>query len=226
MAVADLLVNRPDTITGGFNQQVKPKRSQGAELGVRGTAESGRLGYDLAAYAYHVEGLLIRGERVDGRAFYQNEGTTRKIGVEVRLSWRPVRALEAVLSTTQSSFTFTSGPFEGSTIPAVPSSRATGRLTWSPGEWYVRSTAEAVGSYPVNNDNTAENDTYAVVDVRIGHTGIDLGGSLTLRPFLGIQNVTNARYNGSVIPNTFGGRYYEPAADRSVRGGLSLEFAN
>lgn len=216
------LVNRPD-LTGGFNQQLEPKRSRGLEGGIRGTAAAGRFGYDLTVYGYRVTGLLIRQERSDGRAYYQNRGTTRKIGVEGRLSWRPVRSLEAVLSTTHSSFEFTSGPFEGNQIPAVPSSRADARLTWSPGPIFLRASTRAVAEYEVNNENTAHNDPYAVLDLHAGYRDLDLGG-LTLRPFVSVQNVTNARYNGSVIPNTFGGRYYEPAADRTVRVGLNVDF--
>jgi iron complex outermembrane receptor protein len=40
--------------------------------------------------------------------------------------------------------------------------------------------------------------------------------------FLGIDNVFDEAYNGSVVPNAFGDRYFEPAPGRTVFGGVRL----
>ena len=49
----------------------------------------------------------------------------------------------------------------------------------------------------------------------------DVGGA-RLQPYLGLDNVFDARYNGSVIPNGFGGRYFEPAPGRQVFAGMAV----
>jgi len=43
-----------------------------------------------------------------------------------------------------------------------------------------------------------------------------------VRPFVGIDNLFNERYNSSAITNAFGGRYYEPSPGREVYVGLTI----
>jgi len=53
--------------------------------------------------------------------------------------------------------------------------------------------------------------------------GIDArAGGWTVRPFLGIQNVLDRAYVGSVVINAAGGRYYEPAPGRNAYVGVAL----
>ena len=54
-----------------------------------------------------------------------------------------------------------------------------------------------------------------------GHDGIQIGGS-TLRPFGRVSNVLDNEYNGSMVVNAFGGRYYEPAAGRAFQIGMGV----
>jgi iron complex outermembrane receptor protein len=57
--------------------------------------------------------------------------------------------------------------------------------------------------------NTEKNDSYIVVNLRAGWNG-ELGG-LLWKPFIEIGNVFDEEYNGSVVVNAFGGRFYEPS---------------
>ena len=36
-----------------------------------------------------------------------------------------------------------------------------------------------------------------------------------VRAFVAVENLLGARYNGSVVPNAFGGRFFEPAPGRT-----------
>ncbi len=47
---------------------------------------------------------------------------------------------------------------------------------------------------------------------------------MDVRPFVGIDNVFNERYNSSAITNAFGRRYYEPSPDREIYAGFTLRF--
>ena len=38
--------------------------------------------------------------------------------------------------------------------------------------------------------------------------------------FVGINNIFNVRYNGSIVPNAFANRFFEPAAGRVLFLGL------
>ena len=39
-------------------------------------------------------------------------------------------------------------------------------------------------------------------------------GNINLK--LGVENLFNIRYNGSIIPNAFGNNFYEPGSDRAI----------
>ncbi len=43
-----------------------------------------------------------------------------------------------------------------------------------------------------------------------------------MRPFLGIDNLFDERYNSSIITNAFGRRYFEPSPDREFYVGLTI----
>ena len=53
--------------------------------------------------------------------------------------------------------------------------------------------------------------------------GLDWRGTTA---FLGIENLFAARYNGSIVPNAFGGRFFEPAPGRTLRLGLGARLGD
>ena len=42
--------------------------------------------------------------------------------------------------------------------------------------------------------------------------------------FAGIDNLLDAAYNGSITPNAFGDRFFEPAPGRTWYAGLEADF--
>ena len=46
-----------------------------------------------------------------------------------------------------------------------------------------------------------------------------------MMPVVAVQNLFDRRYVGSVVVNAAGGRFYEPAPERSISIGLSLTAA-
>ena len=83
-------------------------------------------------------------------------------------------------------------------------------------------TVRWVDDYTLNNENTVFNWAYTVVDLRFGYDA--RWGDVDVRPFVGIDNLFNERYNSSAITNAFGRRYYEPSPDREVYAGFRLRF--
>ena len=135
----------------------------------------------------------------------------------------------------QSSYTLTRATFveaetqdgraalDGNRVPGVPRHALGAALQWAP-EDFLQATLEvrATSSYSVNNQNTAENDGYAVVDARATYPGLRLGQGLSVQPFVAVNNLLDARYNSAVVVNAFGGRYYEPAAGRHWQAGVTV----
>jgi len=72
----------------------------------------------------------------------------------------------------------------------------------------------------VDDANTATSRAYTVVNLRLGATRAF--GRPWIAPMVGVQNLFNAHYVGSVAINATAGKYYEPAPGRTVFAGLTL----
>ncbi len=225
------LGNRADG-RGGFNPDLEPERTLSVEAGVRG--QSPRLQYDLAFFALRVDDLLLPFE-VDDITFFRNEGQTRHLGLEAAATWQLISALEGVAS-----YSFTQARFLDATtadglrlddnaVPGIPPHLARAAVTWHTplrvaalDDLRLTAEVEASSGYEVNSTNTAEADSYAVVHLRLD-ARIPFDRTTRLTPFIGLNNVFDTAYAGSVVVNAFGGRYFEPAAGRHVQVGVALQ---
>ncbi|MCZ6759323.1 MAG: hypothetical protein O7D29_02970, partial [Gemmatimonadetes bacterium] len=71
--------------------------------------------------------------------------------------------------------------------------------------------------------NSAFSPSFVASDLRAGIFGLDIGG-LATSPFAAVTNVLDVEYNGSVVVNAFGDRFFEPAPGREVFFGLEVGF--
>ena len=213
------LVNRPGG-GGGFNPSLQPQRTRGVEAGLRGVA--GAVLYDVAAYALQVEDALASEEGADGRDYFLNRGSAAHRGVEAFAEWQPVPALRLSGSYAWTHLRFGSGgEVEGNALPGVPEHRFAGRARverW--GGFAALEVAAASGVY-TDDANTVQTDAYATLDVSVGALGIR-SGRATVRPFVHLRNALDRGYIGSVAINAFGGRYFEPAARRTLWAGVEV----
>ena len=216
------IVNRPDGT--GFNPDVDPQRTRGFEVGTRGRLPGARLDFDVALFYLNVQGRLIPYElEEDGPTYYRSAGRSTHRGLEAAASWRFRPALTLQLTYTAGQFTFEDEGLEGNRLPGVPDQRFYAHLQGERRGFWGRVAAEAVGAYFTDDANEARNDGYALLDVHVGHEGIALGAA-RLQPFAEVDNLLDARYNGSVIVNAFGGRFFEPAPGRTFRAGLNVRL--
>ena len=209
---------------GGFNENLNPEDLRSFEVGARGTANEGRVSYVLAAYFATLDNAFVEFQRPDEQTFFLNAGKSSRNGLEARVDWAPTPQVSTYVSYTYQNFEFvefeTGGDdFSGNAEPGAP-----------PHQLYVGGAYETpfglcsiaqfrwVDAYAVNN--TAENWSYAVMDLRFGWDG-EVNG-VTIQPFFGVDNLFDERYNGSSIPNSFGRRYYEPSPGREVYVGFRI----
>ena len=169
---------------------------------------------------------LVQFERADEQEFFQNAGESSRNGVEVLLEWKPDPRLSTRLAYTYQNFQFNRfvtdrADFSGKQEPGAPPHQLFAGITHD-APFGLRWMAQLrwVDAYTVNNANTIYNWAFRVVDLRFGLDrrwhGVDV------RPFVGIDNVFNERYNGSTVPNAFGGRFFEPSAGREIYVGLTI----
>jgi iron complex outermembrane receptor protein len=221
-------LTNPSTTAGGFNPDLEPSTLRSGEVGVRGLAEALRLRYEVSSYWSRLENALVGFQRADQKTYYRNAGESRRKGLEMLLNWQPVSQLEARLAYTYQHFKFArfvapEGDFSGKLEPSTPVHqlalsatvealsvlRTSGQIRW-------------VDDYFVNNTNTFSNWAYTVADVRVAASR--KWKFLGARPFFGIDNLFNERYNGSTVANAVGNRFFEPSPGRQGYVGLTLDL--
>jgi len=225
------LSNRPNG-SGGFNQQVDPQRTRGFEVGTRGTLTDARLQYDVALFRLEVDELISSYEAPSGRDVYDNLAANTHDGIEASLTWQATQDLEVAARYMGSQFLITdvdtrrsdrSAETIGNRVPGIPSRRVYLHTELAHEGWWARLSGEGVSSYYADNANTAEAPRYVLVDLRLGHRGLQ-AGSVTFKPFAAVDNVLDERYASSVVVNAFGGRYFEPGPERSFSLGFNVEW--
>lgn len=236
------LSNRP-TGEGGFNPDLKPEHLKNIEVGLKGLADAYRVFYSLSLYRMQIIDMLIpyqvAGTEED---FYRNAGRTRNLGFEAEFLWKPFRFLRVGASYTAMDFEFEDFVVEidsavykqlaGNDVPGIPQHRLALRLSLYPiNGLFVEFEANRVGPYYANDFNGPKpgidkpisdyiNDGYTVFNLRtalwkkFSHFRLELFG--------GVQNLTDVRYNGSVVPNAFGDRFFEPSPGRNFYWGVRI----
>jgi iron complex outermembrane receptor protein len=212
---------------GGFNADLDPQRALSFEVGARGRV--GRFAIDFAAYHMNVDRTIVPFQVADGegREFFRNAGESRHRGLELSAS-TPLGRHLATLAYTFNDFVFIDDgdsmvDFEGNRLPGVPRHHVFAGLRLRPADaLQVDIEVDHTGEYFANdaNEDSAVNDAATVVDLRLQYD-TRLGG-IAARPFLAVGNLTNTRYNSSVVVNAFGRRYYEPAPRRSFHVGFAV----
>lgn len=211
---------------GGFNNDLEPQRAIGYEVGVKGSLAD-RVRYELAAYTMAVDGELVPFQvpGVEGRDFYRNAGHSTHRGLELGVGIRLSESLGADFAYTLSDFRFVDdgieGRFDGNRLPGVPRHRLVARTTYSaPFGLSLDLQAAHNGEYFVDDANTAVNDAHTITDLYLSYDGA--AAPLRARPFIGVRNLFDRRYNASIVANAAGSRYYEPGAPRSLHLGVAL----
>ena len=224
------LVNRPSG-GNGFNPNLEPEKTLGLEAGIRGANTSRSIRYDFAAYRLWITDLLFPYQlRPNGPTYYRNQGQTTHTGIEGRLQWKLNHnwGISTTANLSRARFneaqTLDSLSLSGKNVPGIPNFRINNRLEWSPRSLLLSLSHEFISDYEVNNLNTAENDSYNVLDAKLSYRFSFDGGSAKLQPFVNINNLLDQRYNSSVVVNSSGGQYYEPAPGINWQIGVSANF--
>jgi iron complex outermembrane recepter protein len=211
---------------GGFNADLEPQRARSIELGVR-TTPAARLQVEATAYAMRIRDALVPFQvpQVEAREFFRNAGRSRHDGIELLAVWSPVAALELHSAYTYSDFRYVDaalpgGSFAGNRYSGVAPHRLAAGLVARPVAG-LRAALDAIHTSEifVTDANDAVSPAATVLHLRAEATrGL---GPAAIRPFIGVQNLTDTRYNAAVILNAAGGRFYEPAPGRSLYIGVT-----
>ncbi len=224
------LSNNPNG-QGGFNDQLNPQKANNFEIGFKGSSGK-RVKYGLAVFYIDIDQELIPFELEDfpGRTFYRNAGSSSRKGLEFEGSVLLSSGLIAQLSYTYSDFQYEdfateNGNLNGNQTPGIPKQMASLGLNYlhSSG-FFAIAQSRLIGELFTNDANTVMDSGYVLTNLRLGHS---FGFSnWTLEPFLGINNIFDTRFNSNIRINAFGGRYFEPGAERNIYLGVKARFGD
>ena len=218
----------PDGPTG-FNQNLDAQTATNYELGLKGLL-TGKARYELALFHIDVKGAIVPFElEGSGQSFFENAGSSTHDGLETALSIELMPGLTGTATWTWSDFTFDEfhgvdgDIYDGNRIPGVPEQLLHLDLAWShPSGFHAALDLLYAGSFYADNANSVQTDDYLVSNLRAGFHWAD--DRWEIDPFLGINNLFDEEYMGNVRLNASFGRYWEPAPERNVYGGVTARY--
>lgn len=222
------LANRP-TGAGGFNPDLEPQSGVTIEGGARTTIDQ-RVGLEFSVFHTKLsDGLVPFDVPSDpGRTYFRNAAETTYQGWEASADTRLAPGVSTRIAFTNVDATYDvfqteDGDFSGNLVPGLAPNRFDVSVILDRGPGFVELRGLWQDDVPVDDDGSAESPSYTLVDARFGFDEIT-AGTLQLAPFVAIANLFDADYNGSVVPNAFGNRYFEPGPERSYRFGLGVTW--
>jgi iron complex outermembrane receptor protein len=211
------LANRPDG-AGGFNPTVQPEHTHSQEVGISGMI-LGRATYRGAFYHQRTTDALVPFEvaTMPGRTFFRNLGATQQYGAEVEASvaWS-MATIRATYTYTDARVERDSAAIDGNRVPGIAPHLATLTIDAGSARRFAALELRAQSSMSVDDANTHHAAGYVVATLRGQWT---MWRNMAL--FGGVGNLFGTRYDASVVVNAAGGRYYEPAAGRTIYAGMS-----
>jgi iron complex outermembrane receptor protein len=223
------LANQPDG-SGGFNPDLGPQRAVNYEIGARGQPVP-RVSYSVALFLGRISDAIVQGPEIGGRAFFRNAGKTHNDGAEVGVNVSPAAGLTLRGSYTYARYRFTDYQLadgtvlDGNRLPGVPEHFwRFGLRTSLPGEFFLDADHTISSSIVADDANTIYVDAWGagLTNLRLGWNG--QAGQAEFAPFLGVNNLWDRRYVGSVTLNGVGGRVFEPAPRRIVYIGTEIGY--
>lgn len=214
----------------GLNFGLMPAVSTNLEAGVKSLVGGGLL--TAAVFHTRTDDEIVSAGSSGGRTSYQNAGRTRRDGAELGWSgafgrhWRTQFAytwLNARYADDTPGGDTPGGIRAGNKIPGIARQAAFASLAWAPPQgWQASVEGRYLSKIYVNDANDQDAPAYFVAAASVGY--VKTLGAWELNAYARVDNLFDKRYAGSVIVNESNGRYYEPAAGRSVGLGLGATY--
>ena len=208
---------------GGFNPDLEAADTLSYEVGISGDFDN--FGYEIVAYRIEIDDELIPFELAaqPGRSFYRNAGESRRDGLEAALSAPIGDRFTIGAVATLSDYRFRDyqrggTDFSGKRIPGVPDRHGALTLDYAANGLTANATLDVTGKLFADDANTQRISGYGLLHLKAGYEW--QLGRWRLMPYAGVRNLLDKEYNDNVRINAFGGRLFEPAAERTWIAGL------
>ena len=213
----------------GFNESLDAQKATSFEVGIKGVLNN-RLTYQIAAFSIDTRDDLVpfELEEFPDREFFRNAGETSRKGIEVEGSYPLLETLRASISYAYSDFIYDDfqvgdAIFDGNDLPGIASHTASIGIQYaSKNGLSANLTTNFIGSQFADDGNETEIDGYELVNLNASYQ--TSFREVTIKPYVGINNLLDQEYTDNVRINAFGGRFFEPAAGFNVYGGIVIDF--
>jgi len=219
------LSNNPDG--SGFNPSLRPQTARHAEIGIKGNK---RTRFQCSFFHIVTDDELLPFEiaAFPGRTFFRNAGSTRRLGAEFFIA-HPISRIIYISGNLSyhrfrfSDYTIDNENFDGNTLPGIPEMRGFAQLTIKPTKQFqLIYQHQLLGQIFFDDANDHKQDLKTLAHFSAQY---DLSlRSITLQPYIGVQNLFNTAYADNIRVNAFGGRFLEPAPATLIYGGIRVSF--
>ncbi len=238
-----------ETLTpeGFINPGIKPEKSWNIEGGIRGNLFNHSLFYDINLYSMRVSDLLVAERVAEDSWVGRNAGQSLHRGLELELqmevfkrddenpgSWWQPAELTISPNFTLNDFRFTDFIDDGidqsgNYLPGIPKGIFnTGIYGALRGGVYVIINLRAVGSMPMNDENSLWSDSYFLTGATAGIRH-QFGGNIRADGWVSAGNIFNRSYASMILVNApeFHNRpprYYYPGNPLNFSAGIRISY--
>ncbi len=224
---------------GGINPNLDPETITSYEFGMKGFLLPFKIRYQAAIYFMMYNKMLVPFQISDsGKEYFRNSGSSENKGFELSIEWQPNIYINTSLAYSGMNFIFNDFTIDsinvnGNKVPGVAPQKFYAALKYEhPAHYFAEIQLNWVDTYFVNDNNGGLdansllsdyiNDAYTTLDLSFGRRIEIWGNDIQLNA--AVNNILDTRYNGSVVPNAFGKRFYEPSPGRNWHAGLKVVF--
>lgn len=217
---------------GVFNTSLMSEQGWNTELGVRFFSGNRRFNAEVNAFLFRLQNAIVLRREDNGAEYFKNAGSTKQDGLEAVLNTvlmeRPSLGLKLAVSGAWLPFYFTGYRVDQNDYSG---NQLTGVAPWSGSVvldailfrgGYVNLTHTYTGPMPLDDANSDFAPPSNLLSARIGWKLVL--GNQVLDCFAGGNNLLNIGYSLGYDLNAFGGRFYNPAAERNFFVGARWSF--
>ncbi len=222
------------TNEGSLNLDLEAERGVNYEIGYR--MGKNRFNADVSVFYFKLDETITTFTNEQGVVLFRNAGSTDQKGIEAAFDYSfikntigLIRDLSLGTAITLYEFEFKDykkqdNDFSGNALTGVPPQTFVTRLDLRTGPgFYLNLTHQYVHEIPLNDANTVYQDSYNLVNLRIGWSKW-ITGNWELEAFGGVDNLLDEAYSLGNDLNAFAGRFYQPAPTRNFYGGVKVGF--
>jgi iron complex outermembrane receptor protein len=215
------------------NRGLEPIEVRAIEIGARG--QLGRVTFEASTYRQRTNNLIVsrsflRLPPLTGQfAAFVNAGKVDQNGLELGGTLQAFPGLRVAGSYTYSDFTYRDFLFggqdaSGNTVPGVPAHNIFGEVSYRSRRGLSTTfDIQRVGTFFLNDLNTASNDPYVVANLRVGYD-FRLKRGFTLSPWVGLMNLGDEVYVAQTQINAAADRYFNPLPGFTFVAGMKFGY--